>query len=393
MFNKIELIMKSILDTDLYKFSMSYAYMKLFPEAEGKFKFIDREKNVFNEEFLNELVSRFHGFSSISLTLEECVWAKHNIPYIPGYYWEWLYNWRFDPSVIHVGLKDDGTLEIEVTDKLYKATLYEVIILAAVSELMMKYRKNFANISKVIEKLDTKISLSNQEKIYFADMGTRRRFSTAIQEEVVKRLSEKALYCTGTSNVWLAMKYNMKPIGTCAHEYFSFHGAMYGYKSANYVALENWVNVFDGYLGIALTDTYTSDVFFKNFSKKHAKLFDGVRQDSGDEYRFVMSAIKRYKELGVDPSTKTIVFSNALDFEKAKDINEYCKGRIKASFGIGTNLTNDTGNKPANIVMKLAECRMSSREEWSKCVKISDDLGKHTGESEEIDLCFKTLGL
>lgn len=384
--------MKSILDTDLYKLSMSYAYMRLFPEAEGKFKFIDREKNKFGEEFLESLKTTFHSFSNVKMTNQEFEWVTKNISYIPEYYWEWLRGWKYDPSKVKAWL-EDGELRIEVTDKMYKATLYEVIILAAVSEALMKWRGCSINMEEILEKLDKKIELSNQEKILFADMGTRRRYSEAVQEEVVKRLSEKATYCTGTSNVWLAMKYGLKPIGTCAHEYFSFHGAQFGYKKANYVALENWVSVFDGYLGIALTDTYTSDVFFKNFSRKHAKLFDGVRQDSGDEYKFVMKTIKRYKDLGIDPSTKTIVFSNSLDFNKAKDLNEYCRGRVRASFGIGTNLTNDTGNKPANIVMKLSECRMTGREDWSKCVKISDDLGKWTGEREEIDLCFKTLGI
>jgi nicotinate phosphoribosyltransferase len=159
------------------------------------------------------------------------------------------------------------------------------------------------------------------------------------------------------------------------------------------MALENWVNVYDGDLGIALTDTYTSNVFFNNFSRKHAKLFDGIRQDSGDEYQFVMKVIARYKMLGVDPSTKTIVFSNALDFEKAKDINEYCRGRINASFGIGTNLTNDTGNPPANIVMKLSSCQMSEGKPIYDCVKLSDDMGKHHGKEQEVTLCVKELNL
>ena len=189
------------------------------------------------------------------------------------------------------------------------------------------------------------------------------------------------------------MKYGMTPIGTHPHEWFMFHGAMYGYRQANYTALEDWVKVYDGDLGIALSDTYTSDVFLKNFSRKHAKLFDGVRHDSGDPYKFVNKVIKRYKELGIDPTTKTIVFSNALDFPTYKEIAEYCKGRIRFSAGIGTNLTNDTGFKPSNIVMKLVACRMNDNQPWYPCIKLSDDEGKHLGSDKEVEICKTQCGI
>lgn len=249
------------------------------------------------------------------------------------------------------------------------------------------------NIPVMLNKLESKIKRSNQSGIYFSEFGTRRRFSYNIQEEVIKYIKEKSIYCTGTSNCYFAMKYDMKPMGTHPHEWFMFHGAMYGYKQANYMALENWVNVYDGDLGIALTDTYTSNVFIKNFSRKQAKLFDGVRCDSGDEYEFVNKMIARYKELGIDPTTKIIIFSNALDFEKAEDIALYCMTRIRASFGIGTNLTNDTGFKPSNIVMKLTSCQMNSNQPVYDCVKLSDDEGKHTGRAMEVNSCLAELGL
>ena len=154
------------------------------------------------------------------------------------------------------------------------------------------------------------------------------------------------------------------------------------------MALENWVETYDGDLGIALTDTYTTDVFFKNFSKKHAKLFDGIRQDSGDEFEFIEKALFRYNELGINPMTKTIIFSNALNFAKAKDIKIYCEGKINAAFGIGTNLTNDIeGSVPGNLVMKLTKCRMNSKQSWSSCIKLSDDLGKHMGPEVEVKNC------
>ena len=172
-----------------------------------------------------------------------------------------------------------------------------------------------------------------------------------------------------------------------------FHGAQFGYKHANYMALENWVNVYDGDLGIALSDTYTSGIFLNNLSRKQAKLFDGVRCDSGDEFDFTDKLITRYRELGIDSTTKTIVFSNALDFEKALDIQIHCRGRIRCAFGIGTNLTNDTGFKPSNIVMKLTQCKMNINQEWRECVKLSDDVGKYIGSEKEVRACLYDLHL
>ena len=227
----------------------------------------------------------------------------------------------------------------------------------------------------------------------FSEFGTRRRFSYNVQDYICNQLKKDSVYCVGTSNVHFAMKYDMLPLGTMAHEFIMFHGSVFGFKQANYLMMEAWVNTFDGALGIALTDTYTSDVFFNNFSKKHAKLFDGVRQDSGDEYEFTNKAISRYKEHGIDPMTKTIVFSNALDFPKAVKIKNFCEGRINASFGIGTNLTCDIeGVKPANIVMKLSKCRMNHNQTWENCLKVSDDKGKVMGDEDEkmiFNLTFK----
>lgn len=386
------MIIKSILDTDLYKFTTSYAYMKLFPNAVGTFQFVDRDNTKYTDEFVREFKMELCNMSRLTLTLEESIFMS-KCRFIPKVYWEWLSSFRFDPNVVSVCVDVLGHLHIEVTDLLYKATLYEVPILALVSELRNKMLGYAADINEVIDRLIPKIKLSNEYKIKFSEFGTRRRFNFNVQKQVVDYIAHNSQYCTGTSNCYLAMLYGMKPMGTHPHEWFMFHGAQFGYKHANYLALENWVKVYDGDLGIALTDTYTSSAFFNNFSRKHAKLFDGIRQDSGDEYQFVMKAIARYKGLGINPSTKTIVFSNALDFEKAKDINEYCRGRINASFGIGTNLTNDTGNPPANIVMKLSLCQMSEGKPIYNCVKLSDDLGKHHGEEKEVDLCVRELNL
>ncbi len=384
---------KSILDTDLYKFTTSYAYMKLFPDAEGTFEFNDRANTEYNEDFIKQLRIEFASLGMLFLDEKEFKFVCNEIRFIPQFYWEWLKSFNFDFNKINVYLDENKHLRINVTDKLYKVTLYETPILAIVSEVRNKWLGYSANIEEVKSKLESKIALSNEHKLKFSEFGMRRRFSYNVQDEVCKMLKEKATYCTGTSNVHMAMRHNMKVMGTHPHEWFMFHGAQYGYKQANYMALENWVNIYDGDLGIALSDTYTTAAFLSNFSRKHAKLFDGVRHDSGDPYKFVNNVIKRYKELGIDPTTKTIIFSNSLDFETYKEISEYCQGRIRCAAGIGTNLTNDCGFTPSNIVMKLSNCRINSRQTWCTTVKLSDDKGKAMGFEDEIGNCLYELGL
>ena len=385
------MIVKSILDTDLYKFTTSYAYMKLFPQARGTFEFFDRDLTEYPEDFVQKVYLELSNLGMLRLTNSELDYMTSNCRFVPQVYWEWLYSFRFNSGKVQVWLDDKKHLHITVTDYLYKVTLYEVPILAIISELRNRVLGNNCDMSEVIKKLEPKLRLSNVAGIKFSEFGTRRRFSYNVQDEVVSAIKEGSIYCTGTSNCYLAMKYDMPMMGTHPHEWFMFHGAMYGYKQANYMALEDWVEVYDGDLGIALSDTYTSAVFFKNLSRKQAKLFDGVRQDSGDEFKFVTSAIARYKELGIDPTTKTIIFSNALTFEKALEIREYCRGRIRCAFGIGTNLTNDTGHKPSNIVMKLTSCQMNKNQPVFNCVKLSDDLGKHTGQEQEVEHCLNEL--
>lgn len=387
------MVIKTILDTDLYKFTTSYAYIKLFPYAMGTFTFIDRDDTEYTEGFLEALKSEIHNLSMVQLTSEELEYMASHCRFLPRVYWEWLSSFRFDPDKIEVGLDEHRHLQMRVTDYLYKVTLYEVPLLAIVSEIQNQFLNRIPDKETLLLRLADKVKLSNDHQMPFSEFGTRRRFSFDVQKLVVAYLKENARYCTGTSNCYLAMKYDMRPMGTHPHEWFMFHGAQFGYKHANYMALENWVNVYDGDLGTALSDTYTSDSFLSNFSRKQAKLFDGVRCDSGDEIEFIDRLIDRYKELGIDPTTKTIIFSNALDFGKALQIFEYCKGKIRCSFGIGTNLTNDTGFPPANIVMKLSRCKMNVNQEWRECVKLSDDMGKHVGSTTEVGACLHELRL
>ena len=389
-----EKMVKSMLDTDVYKFTTSYAYMKNYPDAEGEFSFVDRNKTEFSLEAIEDLQAHIYRLGELGLSNAELEWCKKNIPFIPAYYWEWLRGFRFDVKKINVSIDNMDHLKITVYDKLYKVTLYEVPILAIVSEWMSKKYKDMANIANLEKVVLEKITMAALGSFKFSEFGTRRRFSYDVQDRVIAILANKGWnVCNGTSNVHFAMKYNMKVMGTHPHEWFMFHGAQFGYKHANYLGMEAWVNTYQGDLGIALTDTYTSDVFFRNFSKLHAKLFDGIRQDSGDEFEFADKAIARYKELGINPLTKTIIFSNALDFIKAGKIADYCRGKIGCAFGIGTNLTNDLGVPHANIVMKLTKCRMNPKQPEEYTIKLSDDLGKHLGPIEEVEIAKKTLNI
>ena len=387
------MMIHTILDTDLYKFTTSYAYIKLFPYAMGTFSFKDRDETVYTEAFLSKLKAEVANLANVALTDKELEYMTRNCRFLPRVYWEWLSSFRFQPEKIDIYLDEEHHLNIEITDYLYKSTLYEVPLLAIVSEIKNQTQGNVANPEEIICKLSEKVVLSNEHQLSFSEFGTRRRFSFDVQDRVISYLKKSAHYCTGTSNCYFAMKYEMKMMGTHPHEWFMFHGAQFGYKHANYIALENWVNVYDGDLGIALSDTYTSDIFLTNLSRKQAKLFDGVRCDSGNELEFIDKLTARYKELGIDSTTKTIVFSNALDFGKALEIQEYCRGKIRCAFGIGTNLTNDTGFKPSNIVMKLTQCKMNINQEWRECVKLSDDIGKHIGSPEEVRACLYDLRL
>lgn len=390
-------MIQSILDTDLYKFSTSWAYFSLYPLAEGTFKFNDRNKESWDDKFLEKMKIELAKLSQLFLHEYEKTWCIENIPYIPANYWEWLSGFRFEPNRINMWLDEDGIFQCEVTDKLYRVTLYEIAVLATYAEVRNSFiTEDYPKMEEVKRIILSKIALANTAGISFSEFGTRRRYSSAVHEEIVRAIALTSHTCTGTSNVYLAMHHDLKPCGTFPHEWMMFHAAVFGYKRANYLGLEDWIKVYDGNLGTALVDTYTTDSFLRTLTRKQAHLLSGFRQDSGDEFKVGNAIIKRLKEFNIDPKSKTIIFSNALDFEKACEIYEYFNGRVKVGFGIGTNLTCDVGLegfKPANIVMKLSRCRMSNKDPWEKCIKISDDLGKHMGDDYEFEIAKYELHL
>ena len=388
-------IIKSVLDTDLYKFTTGYAYSKLFPRAHGQFEFVDRSNDSYPEGFDELLREEIKNMEKLCLTDEEEAFLIKKLPYLPPIYIDFLKGFRFNSSEVKVWM-EDGKLKVTATGLLYRVTMWETPILATISELFYKLTGQEADINYMEKTAIEKAKKLAENNVVFSLFGMRRRFSYDIEDRVTKLLKAHSKdNFFGTSNVYMAFKHNVNVSGTHPHEWVQFHGSIYGYKMANYMSMENWINVYDGDLGTVLTDTYTTDVFLNNFSKKHAALFTSLRQDSGDPLVLVDKAINRYEELRIDPTLKYIVFSDSLNVDKAIAIKEYCNNKIGATFGIGTNLTNDVGNniKGLNIVMKLFRCKMTEKEPWHECVKLSDVEGKHTGSKREIHLAQETLGL
>ena len=388
-------IIKSILDTDLYKLTTSYAYSKLFPRAYGEFEFVDRDDRDYPEGFDQLLRQELEEMTRLSLSDEEEQFLRRKLPYLPPIYIDFLKGLRFNPAEVSITM-EGRKLRIRTSGLLYRVTLWETPILALVSELFFRVTGHSPDIDYMENAVREKARRLKEHQITFSLFGMRRRYSADVEDritELLKKHSGDNFF--GTSNVYFAVKHQINVSGTHPHEWVQFHGAIYGYKMANYMAMENWISTYDGDLGTALTDTYTTGVFMQNFSKKHAQLFTSLRQDSGDPLAFVDMAIRRYEELRVNPKLKYIVFSDSLDVEKAIQIKHYCGDRITATFGIGTNLTNDVGNgiKGLNIVMKLFRCKMIEKDRWNECIKLSDVAGKHTGSVEEIQLAQRVLGI
>jgi len=383
--------LNSILDNDFYKITMQNAVVKLFPGSVVKYEFINRGKHQFPEGFDVALREAVNKMAELKLTKDEKKYMARTCPYIDLPYLDFLEGYHYDPS--EVKIHQEGTeLSVVVEGLWYRTILWEVPLLALISELHyemnhMERDSNEVVMSKTIEKADALAKLG----VNFAEFGTRRRHSHKVQNLVMEALTQKnESTFIGSSNVHFAMKYGVKPIGTHAHEWFMFHAAEYGFKMANELALEHWVDVYRGDLGVALSDTYTTDVFFQQFDKKFAKLFDGVRHDSGDPLEFADKTIAHYQNNGINPLFKYIIFSDGLNLEKVEEITNYCSGKIGISFGIGTNLTNDVGLKPMNIVMKLIGVQAPNGE-WIPTVKLSDEHGKYTGDPKMIELAKEFL--
>lgn len=372
---------------------MQYAVVKLYPDTLAKYEFINRGEHKFPLGFFKALKEKIEQMSMLSLTTEEKDYLKTNCPYLNSAYLDFLQGYRYNPAEVEV-TQNGYDLKVKIFGYWYRTILWEVPLLALISELHYQMTgQEREDDTKVLNRLDSKMESYKKLGVKIAEFGTRRRYSRQIHQLIAEGLKEfGGESYVGTSNVHFAMKTGVKMIGTHAHEWFMYHGARFGFKVSNGIGLDRWVNAYHGDLGIALTDTYTTDVFFTQFNKKLAKLFDGVRHDSGDPVEFAEKVISHYQKLGINPLHKTIIFSDALNLEKVKRIAESCRNRIGISFGIGTNLTNDVGLKPMNIVIKLTSVAEPDLP-WTDVVKLSDDKGKHTGNPKVILLAKEILGL
>ncbi|HTG55516.1 MAG TPA: nicotinate phosphoribosyltransferase [Niabella sp.] len=386
-------VLESILDNDFYKITMQCAVIRLYPDVKAKYRFINRGEHLFPGGFGAELVRQVNKMANLSLSKQEKQFLALRCPYLNPAYLDFLQGYRYDPA--EVSIVQNGTdLEVSVEGYWYRTILWEVPLLALISELFYKMQ-GAGRISNDALALRTsnKMNVFKDLGVTVAEFGTRRRHSLEVHKKVLDAMmAYPARGFVGTSNVHLAMLHDIKIIGTHAHEWFMFHGARYGYKIANDFALRSWVKVFKGDLGIALTDTYTTEVFFAQFHKQFAKLFDGVRHDSGDPVLFAERTIRHYQRLGINPLHKTIIFSDGLNPEKVATITRACQDRIGISFGIGTNLTNDVGLQPMNIVMKLVEIATPGIP-WTATVKLSDEPGKQTGDPQMVRLARELLGI
>ena len=387
-------MVKSILDSDLYKFTQQNAVMRLFPDAIVRYEFFNRDNREFPEGFADALKREIEKMSDLRLRDFEVDFLKKRAPFLPAVYRDFLRGYQFDPNEVKIS-QEGPKLRISFEGYWYRTILWETPTMATISELYFKMTGQQPlkrTERKAINR--KKAEFFDNYGIGYAEFGARRRFSFDNQIEVVDDLLKYGPNSlNGSSNPYIAMQFNIPVIGTQAHEFFMFMAAKYGYLTANQTALEKWVEVYQGSLGIALTDTFTTDVFFKDFTMKYAKLFDGLRHDSGDPRVFVNKTLRHYQKLGINPKSKTIVFSDGLNMASVKAIHDYCSDfcqeQIKDSYGIGTNLTNDCGVKPLNIVIKLTGVLVN--EGWVPTVKLSDDEGKHTGDSETVELCKKIL--
>lgn len=381
------MIINSITDIDFYKLSVAQLVYHRFANVDVEYTFQCRnaeETNFYDTISLNDLLNHFEDLKSLFLTRGEKKYLQ-SLGYFEEGFLRWLQDFRFDPSQLHFEKDPTGKKPwiLRAKGSWLSVILFETIILSIVNEVYFK--KLISNglpdgsreqdilaggsiiLRQKIEKL------KNYPNLKLVEFGTRRRFSGEWQEFVVRELNNAGVI-VGTSNVHLARKYNIPVKGSVGHEAFMGVQSLYPMQDSQKAIFDLWLDKYCGKLGICLTDTFGDEKFLKDFSFKHAKAYDGVRHDSGDPYKYTDMIIKMYKNCGIDPLLKFILFSDGLDVDKAIALHEYCKGKIGCSFGIGTNLTNDfDGLTPLSIVMKVTKsngqpvAKLSANPEKASC--------------------------
>lgn len=374
-------IINSLLETDMYKFSMGQTIFHQFTSYKTTWTFKCRNKDVhFTDEMVEEIKEQVQAFCQLRFTEEELEYLD-NITWIKGTYVDFLRLWQ--PRYEEFTITTDAPcgLAIDAAGTWLNTTMYEIPVLAIVNEVYFRMAYDYDVLLKQFKRrLDEKVRLLEEDTYRlsdFSEFGLRRRLSAEAQEMAVKAIAEVELpadsHFIGTSNVYLAKKFNLKPVGTMAHEWIMCTGQgnhKHNPAYSNWYALDAWVKEYGILNGIALTDTITTDCFLRDFQLTYATLFSGVRHDSGDPYEWGDKMIAHYNSLGINPRTKTLLFSDSLDFERATVLYDYFKDRAKVAFGIGTFISNDTDEEALNIVMKTTKCN------GMDVAKISDVAGK-----------------
>ena len=394
---KLNRIINSLLETDLYKFSMGQTIFHQFPSYTTEWTFKCRNKDVyFTKEMELEIKEQIKEYCNLRFTEDELEYLR-SITWIKDDYVDFLRFWHPRFEEFYISHDGDKGLTIETRGTWLNTMMYEITTLAIVNEVYFRMAYDYDElIESFKEKLDVKCERIKNQSIYlgtFSEFGLRRRLSAEAQELAVKALVEATEKVgstfVGTSNVYLAKKLELKPVGTMAHEYIMCVGQgnhKHNPSYSNWYALDAWIREYGILNGIALTDTIGTDVFLKDFKLTYATLFSGVRHDSGDPYEWGEKIIKHYESLGIDPKTKTLLFSDSLDFDRASDLFYHFHDRINVAFGIGTYIANDTCVPALNIVMKVTKCN------GMDVAKLSDTEGKGMCKNKEyIDYLRRTI--
>lgn len=393
-------IINHFTDDDLYKFTMCCAVIDNYPRTQVKYKFNDRDDTVYPPGFADLVVEQIAMLEQLAITDEEIAFMRRRCTYIPEWFYSYLKGFRYKREWVKAWQDAGGHLHIEFEGSWSGTILLEVKVLAIVSELYYIVTGQEAKLDYEDFYLRSRHKARRmiEAGCCFSEFGTRRRASFTAQETAIRGFRDEAKEAegkggfVGTSNVYLAMKYDLVPIGTMAHELVCAIAGMYGPQMANHLAMETWTNTYRGSLGTFLYDTYGWRIFSLNFSEDFANMFKGLRIDSGNNFEQLDLILEKYRSLNIDSRTKQIIFSNGLDAEEAIEIQKYAEGKCIPAFGIGTYFTNDfPGVKPMNIVIKLLAVKIT--ESWPfycKTCKLSEDKGKFTGDRETVD-CFLSL--
>ena len=371
------MIIRSLLDTDLYKFTMMQAVLHHFPGAQVEYKFRCRNEGVDLVPDLAEIRAAIADLCTLGFNESELAYLR-SLRFIKSDFVDFLGLFRFNGKFIDVqpDPQQSGGIDITIRGPWLHTILFEIPVLAIVSEIYFRRTQSSASLEEGRRRLRKKISLLGTVEptldFKISDFGTRRRYSLGWHEEVVQTLREQVPHSfAGTSNVWLAMRNSLTPLGTLGHEYMQACQALGPrLRDSQVFAFEMWAKEYRGDLGIAISDTYGVDAFLRDFDVYFCKLFDGARHDSGDPFAWGEKMIRHYQRHRVDPRTKSLIFSDQLSFPLAIEIARRFHGRVRTAFGVGTNLTNDLGFAPLQIVIKMVQCN------GQPVAKLSDEPGK-----------------